>query len=228
MTIAVGQFSAPSFGTAATNTTAGINTSASGSSFFIFIVYIATSAAVGDNKSNTYSQVGSTLLNFVGAGVNAAIFQVTNGTGGSGHTATVTLTAGAASEIYLLEVTGGATASLVDAISSAFWNDDASSPYTSNNVSTANAIDLLVAFTATATSAGTEVLTWGNSFTQVVSEANAANFTSAIAQNLVSSTGTYNSTFTATGAGTSEAATAVVALKNAAAAPLTSVAWIRA
>lgn len=216
MTIDVGQASAGAFATATSVTTVGINTTASGSSFLIFAIDDGSSRTVSDNKGNTsnYSQVGSTLTNWLGFGINLSIWLCTNGTGGAGHTATLTPGASADLEVYLVEVTGGATASLVDALSSAFWNDDNATPFTSNNVVTTNATDLLLAFTATDISL-TETLTWGNSFTQVVADGNPGHFGSGIAKRLVTSTGTYASSFTSNNS--SQSATAVIALKSAAA-----------
>lgn len=216
MSIDVGQFATPVFFTAASGSTAGITTAASGSSFLVYVStdLNATVSSIQDSKSNSYSQVGTTLTNFLGFGVNACVYLCTNGTGGSGHTATANLSASADGEIYFVEILNGATASIVDALSSAFWNDDSATPFTSNNVVTANATDLLLAFTITGSSSGTETLTWGNSFTQVVADGSALRFTGGIAKRLVTSTGTYTSSFTAAGAGTTEAATAVIALKD--------------
>lgn len=219
MTINVGQASAGAFATGTSVTTVGINTSASGSSFLIFIIDdAATSRVPSDNKGNTasYVQVGSTLTNWLGFGIQLSIWLCTNGTGGTGHTATATVSPSADVEAYLVEVTGGATASLVDALSSAFWNNDAATPFTSNNVVTSNATDLLLAFTATDISTP-ETLTWGNGFTQVVADGNPAHFGGGIAKQVVTSTGTYSSSFTSTSA--SNAATAVIAFKDGGLAP---------
>ncbi len=217
MTIDVGQFSTPVFFTGASGASNAISSAATGSSFLVFVSTDGTQTvtSVTDNKGNTpYAIVGSTLSNFLGAGVSAVIYLFTNGVGGSGHTATANLTGSADAEVYLLEVVGGVTASLVDALSSAFWNDDSATPFTSNNVVTTNATDLLLAFTITGSTSGTETLTWSNSFSQVVADGNSAHFTTAIAKQIVSTTGTYNSSFTSSGAGTTECATAVIALKG--------------
>ncbi len=225
MTIDVGQASAPAFNNASPATTVGINTAATGSSFLIFVAYSATTMTVSDNKGNTanYVQVGSSLINFLGLAVDAAIYLCTNGTGGSGHTASATMTGGASiADIYLIEITGGALASLVDAISSAFWNDSTVSPYASNVAATAHAIDLLLGFTVTASVSGTESITWLNSFTQVSADGNSAQFTGGIAKRVVSSTGNYSVSFTSSGAGTTEAATALIALKDASGGIVTS------
>lgn len=217
MTIDTGQASAGAFATATSVTTVGINTTASGSSFLVFIIDdAATSRVPSDNKGNTanYLQVGTTLTNWLGFGINLSLWLCTNGTGGSGHTATATVSPSADVECFLVEVTGGATASLVDTLSVAFWNDDNTSPYTSNNLSTSNAIDLLIAFAGTDISTP-ETLTWGNSFTAVTADGSPAHFGSGIAKRLVTSTGTYNSSFTSSSA--IQAATAVIALKDGAA-----------
>lgn len=208
----VGQFSVGAFATGTSVATAGIVTAASGSSFLIFAIDDSSSRSVSDNKGNTYSLVGSTLTNWLGFGINLSIWLCTHGTGGSAHSATLTPGGSADLECYLIEITGGAAASLVDALSSAFWNDDAATPFTSNNVVTSNAADLLLAFTVTDISL-TETLTWGNGFAAVTADGNPSHFGSGIAKQLVSSAGTYSSSFTSSNA--VRAATAVIALKSA-------------
>lgn len=211
--IDVGQASAGAFTGGATSvTTTGITTSASGSSFIIYVSYVSgfSVSSIADSKSNSYTLVASALTGWLSA-TNSAIYLCTNCTGGSGHTATLNLSGSTQAEIYLVEVTGGATASLVDATPSTFWNDDTASPFTSNSLTSSNANDLLLAFTNTNGNT-TDTFTWGNSFTQVTADGNPAHFTGGVAKRVVSSTGTYNSTFTSSG-GTSEAASALISLK---------------
>lgn len=214
--IDVGQASAGAFGGVVTTiTTTAITTSASGSSFFIAVADDQSSSrTVSDNKSNTYTQVGPTLSNAFGFGVNASLYLCTSCTGGSGHTATVTFPTAADGEIYLIEIVGGASSSLVD-VAAASWSSDTSSPFTSNSITTTNAADLILAITVTITSGGTEILTWGNSFTQVSADGNTAHFTGGIAKLIVGSTGTYNSTFTSAGGGATAAGSAVISFKAA-------------
>lgn len=213
MTIAVGAFSAGAFSTTGTVTTAAITTAASGSSFVGFVADDGTTGNIPtDSKTNTYTRIGT---RFTGV-ANLGVYLCTNGTGGAGHTLNATSTGGSTDlEAYLLEITGGALASLVDAFPGTQWNDDLASPFTSNAVTTTNAIDLILAFTATVTTSGTETLTWGNSFTQVVADGSSAHFSGGIAQLITGSTGTFNSTFTSAGGGTAEAISTVIAFKNA-------------
>lgn len=93
---------------ATTATTPGVATTASGSSFLIGILTSAsqTITTVSDNKSNTYSLVGSALTYF-SAALKVAVYKCENGTGGTGHTVSVTIGGSDFLTVFFQEVTGG-------------------------------------------------------------------------------------------------------------------------
>jgi hypothetical protein len=215
MAIAPGQSASAASTTATSITTAAVTTAATGSSFLIGASIIGVTPAVSDSKSNTYTLIGST---FSKGGQVCGLYLCTNGAGGSGHTAIVS--GGALyNAVFFLEVTGGALASLVDQIPATQWNDDTSSPFTSNATSaTTQAAEMCVAFTLTVSSSGTETLNWSaNSYTQQTALGNANAITGGIATKVVSATGTQQTSFTSSGAGTTEAYVTLVTLEAAAA-----------
>lgn len=217
MSADVGAFGLPVFSSGSTATTAGVTTAASGSSFVIFLNDSGSGTrSVSDNKSNTYTQIGVT-GSFFGGASNTSVWLKINGAGGTGHTATGTLTGGTFLEVHgPFEITGGALASLVEAFPATMWNDDTATPFTSNSVTTANADDLLLSFTATGTSSGTETLTYANGFVPVTADGNSAQFSGGVAKRVGVAPGTYFSQFTSAGAGTTEALITVIAFKSAA------------
>jgi hypothetical protein len=76
-----------------TLTTASVTTQASGSSFWICaaVPTLMTVSAASDNKGNTYTQNGSTIVGFDSAS-DLYRFRSVNGTGGSGHTFSISIT----------------------------------------------------------------------------------------------------------------------------------------
>lgn len=197
-----------------------VTTQASGSSFYAFIGWAGSGAAptITDSKANTgWAQVGSTTVSSWDATVKCALFEKVNGTGGTLHTCTATFVGGqTVATLWFLEVTGGLTASIRDQTPAV--NDDSASPYTSNTATTTQANELLLAFAMTDSASGTETFTWGGTpaFTSIgEDETNAsANVTGSIASANVTSTGTYNSSFTSAGAGTTRGITLLITLKD--------------
>ncbi len=158
MTIAIGQHAwATNYGAAATTT--AVTTNATGSSFVIFtLIGSLGSPSVSDSFGNTYSLVGTT--GSADGFTTVAVYLCTNGTGGAGHTAT-SATQPSNNVVFFGEITGGALSSLVDQIASPQWNDDTSSPFTSNTTgATTQANEICLAFTTTSTASGTETLNW--------------------------------------------------------------------
>lgn len=203
------------------STSSGITTKTTGSSFFVFIVWLSSAATPvlsdtinGSSSGNTWTQIGSTLSGGFGGAVSSKVMYCQDGNGGTNHIATATWTGGS-SAVFLgfLEVVNGATSGILDQISSPFWNDDTSSPFTSNSVSPTQAVELLLAFTITGTTSGFETLTWGNGFAQIVGDGDASIITGAIADLTTSATGAVSSTFTSSGAGTTESITALISLE---------------
>lgn len=202
-------------------TTPSITTSASGSSFLLcLILAVGLAPTISDSKSNTYTLVGTTSTSIFGEIIS--MYLSTNGTGGSGHTASASWTGSGLGDLYLIEITGGATSGLLDQISSPQWNDDSSSPFTTNATGTlSQANELAVAFTATGTNSGTETLTWGNGFTQIDADGNSSGATGGTAFLVTSATTPVVASFTSAGAGTTEAVSMVATFKALAATSFT-------
>lgn len=224
MTINVTAVGTAGFSGARNATSSGGTTAATGSTFGILAIDDGTGRTPTDNKGNSpYVQVGVPFAGFA----NAAFYLFENGVGGAGHTANLVTTGGSPDcEVALLEFTGQSLSSIVDAIASAQWKDVSGTPggpFTSNSLTSANANDLLLALTVTFSTGGTEALTWGGGYVQVEADGSSAQFSHGVAKLVVSATGTYSVSFTSAGAGTAQAVTTLIALKQAgaAAAPFT-------
>jgi len=114
--------------------TSGLTTQASGSTFLL-VAFTPTGhfGSVSDNKSNSYTQVGTTQL-FWDDGAEMRVFRCINGTGGSNHVFSLNKTSGnadAEATLIVVEITGGVTA--VDDYAQAY---DAEGPLTAGNVDT--------------------------------------------------------------------------------------------
>lgn len=218
MTISVAQSGKKIENSSSTITTGNVTTAASGSGFFVFVCWYgsATFTSLADNKGNSYAQIGSEIAMSGDSTFKGRLYYVQNGFGGSNHNWTATLSAGAITTLLWCEVTGGVTSGLVD--QSPAGLQDTSSPFVTNTTgTTSQASELLLAFFGTY-SAGSETITWGNSFTQVVAEGNgAANCTAGVGQRLVSSTGIYTGSITSNQA--SETFGFILTLKDAGGGP---------
>lgn len=194
-------------------------TGGSGTVFSFFIEWYGSLSAptlVDDNKGNTFTQVGSSLTNNSDPSFFSALYECVNGTGGSSHVVTATFGETKASvSCFFHEIKGTATSSPRDQAPAGV--NDGSSPYTSSSATTTQADEFLMAYTATLSSSGTEALTWGNSFVSTGESFTDAdnNATGGCASRIVSSTGTYNSTVTSSGAGTSSTMCWIVTYKSA-------------
>lgn len=121
-------------------TTTGSGTTTTGSTFVICIdgYFNYNVDSVADSKGNTYTQVGTKNTN---GSVGVWMYYCENGTGGSGHTATVTPNGGGmAATIALIEITGAATASY-DQTADA---DDAAAPYTITSPTLSQADEVVI------------------------------------------------------------------------------------
>lgn len=171
-------------------TTDALTTQASGS---VFIVAAAAQAgginnAISDSKSNSY---GSPILDIEnGVGMGVKLWYCENGTGGSGHT--VTNTSIVDGTLYFLELTGMLTSGALD---QSAQNTDGSSPYDSSSITTTQAIETIIGMVGD--SGGT--FTAGNSFTKIQEETDSGLYwPSCLVARDVTSTGSYNTTFTST------------------------------
>lgn len=175
-----------------TTTTGSVTTAASGSSFLIGCLWphSDTVVSVGDNKGNTFVAQGS-VTDDPGDGFKAQWYLCTNGTGGTGHTFNLKISSTDPKALFVIEITGGATSSLVDGTPSGAL--DTSSPFDSP-VTTTNANDLIA--TLVASSGSTAVITFNGGFTALNTD---TSFTSAAtATQVVSATGTYSPAATTT------------------------------
>lgn len=190
MTIAVGQsvYTTGTYtGTPITSTS--VNTSASGSSFIVFCIGPASvTYTPTDSKSNTYVLQG-TQQNNTSDNISLAAYLCTNGTGGTGHTFSLAMSVHAGLEFYAVEVTGGATTSILDQF---FGNTGILGNPTPGPVTTTNANDLILScFKNNGTTATS--LTPAAGFTPVITTLSAGDV---VVQQVVSSTGTYDPSVT--------------------------------
>lgn len=210
-------------GSALVNNSSGGTTQVSGSSFYISIAWVSASATVpaitgkigGVADGNTYTQVQSTVTGTV-ASYHVAIFKCELGHGGASHVFTATWGAAVdVSTMFIIEVLNGAATSPTDQAPAGLL--DQASPYTSNVTgTTAQADELALAFAYTGSSSGTEVLAWGNSFAALDAEGNANSaMTGGTATLSLVSIGTYQSSFTSSGGGTTEAISFILTVKSA-------------
>lgn len=184
-------------------TTSGVTTT-TGSTFALFCSWGSAGTAVpSDSKSNTYTQIAA-----LSKGVKHTSWYKTNGTGGSGHTGTVTFNASEYPVLYFVEMAGAAASS-----------------YDGTSLATDQSADLNSITSGTLAQADSAVLTWyasgsGGARTYaasgytVSSETDGDNYwTSAVGRKTVSATTPVNATWTLDGGST---VLGIVAFKAAA------------
>ena len=187
-------------GAGANFTTSSSTTTASGSGFIVAaqientVSFSAT--AITDSKSNTYTQIGSTISQ---TGQKSAWFVCDNGTGGSSHTWTVNTTGTNYITAYVVEITTTNGAGITLAQNTG--KQDASSPFTSGSITTTTADAMLVAFLAGNSGSNPATHAESTGFTIRADQTNGpADWSGALATFLKSATGTYDSSWTETGA----------------------------
>jgi hypothetical protein len=178
----------------ATSTTGSLTTAATGSTFLIvFRDYSPATTTVTDTKSNSYTQIGSTVT--IGSTALSAWLCV-NCTGGSGHKPTVTKSSGDLGVVSFSEITGTATASATDGTAGAGL--DTSSPFDAT-VTTTNANDLIVGIGSGDGFTTTITYTPGAGFTLITAPSNSSG-TNALSLGVMTrnpgATGTYGPNFT--------------------------------
>ena len=176
-----------------TLTTTTVTTQASGSSFWICAaVPTGISVSASDGKSNTYIQTGSTISNFDSA-TDFYRFKSINGTGGSGHTFSISLGAVPAFDsLWAVEIknsTGGVDQQNAQVTSVSPFDSPSVTTGTANEVILGCAIDNSTAtgdnFTAATTYTLLDQITDGTQFA-----------TGASIGKAISSTGTFKTEFT--------------------------------
>ena len=145
MSASVGQTS-KGVGTAVSSQATGATGSSTvtGSTFVVGVIFDSaiTFTSIVDNKSNTYTQIGSELTGSVDTD-KTRLYYSANGAGGSGHTATITLSGNSRITVIFLEILSADTAAPLDGAASGLV--DAATPYTSPNLGTSGTDDMLVA-----------------------------------------------------------------------------------
>ena len=124
MTIAVGQSTKGALVNSTSDVVTGsVTTAATGSSFYIGVITsgaVPAITSVYDAKGNTYTRINVSVSS---GGVRVDEYLCTNGTGGSGHTFSVSYGGSTSyAEIFAIEITGGASASLIDQVNHATGN----------------------------------------------------------------------------------------------------------
>lgn len=184
--------------------TGAVTTQASGSAFIVAAQWsrnTATFASIADSKLNTYVLI-DTQLDWEGANGAARLYYCENGTGGTLHTATFTTTGTAGPMTVIFgEITGGLTSGILDQHTR---REDTASPYTlAAGLTTTQADELLLTFMAgnTGSNPGTHAESGLGSSTIQQQETNGSSFwTAALATAVKSSTGTFNPSWTESGA----------------------------
>jgi hypothetical protein len=191
MAIAAGQSVKAQSGSTVTLTSGAVTTTGSGSSFLIFPVYVTGNlASVSDSKGNTYTPIGTELTNG-GLGVSVRPYLCTNGTGGAGHTFSMTNSGTSVASLYALEITGGVTASLLDQFVASVVSSGP--PFDQGVTTSAQADELIVALGLSNSSSATVNYTVGGSFSKQQEQTDGATVVSGcLATRVVSATGTYN------------------------------------
>lgn len=171
-------------------TAAGTTTSGSGSSFLVAFLTANgdTVTSVTDAYSNTYSVV-TTVVETVN-GNKMWVYQATNGSGGTNHTVTVTMSSGGVAKISFTEITGAATASIVDQSNAVHDN---ATPY-SCAITTTVADSIAIAYATVIDGAGSGTYTANGGFTAY--QNNATTHPMAAAYKVLSATGTEDPAWT--------------------------------
>lgn len=200
-------------------TTGAITTTGGSGSVFLLFTYHEQSGegftSVSDSKTNSWTQVGSTLNN---GNHYTRVYKCEGGTGGSGHTFTNLYSSAAATALSVVELTGCATSNAVDQSTGLFDN---ATPFNSGSTSTtAQAAEMLVGYfrgdgggygpSYAVDSSSNPTSGWTIRLSHSEDSSGVPN---CIATATVSSTGAYNVAFTETGSG--EGHVIIVTVKEA-------------
>ncbi len=180
-------------GFAASFTTPGVTTTA-GSTIVVACAFQAgTFSSVSHSKAGSLVEIQNPGFDNFGTSIGSRLFYLTNNPGGAAHTFTLTMTGGAPGAILIMEILNAAVSSFDLGARQA----DATSPFDSPAIATTQATEMLAGFFITPT--GSAVVP-GNSFVEAIGDT--AVVPISLAYRLVSSIGSYNSSFTQTGSPT--------------------------
>lgn len=228
MAIAIGQSSKGATGSATSQATTAVNTSASGSIIVAGGAFQGTFSSQTDNKSNSpYVQVDSERIIDTANSAKIRMYYFQNAAGGSSHTTTLATTTAQPITALMCEITGAATSG---ALVASNGGNDASSPY-GNAVSVTppagNHILIAMFGGNSSSNPATQAETQGFTILSNAQETNGASFwTACLAYKIVTADGStaYTAQFTESGA--TEGGVILAAFKELSS-PI-SVAWLTA
>lgn len=211
--------------TGATSVTSAGATTTTGSTVFVGVHCRSpgqgvTISSVADNKSNTYTEVTGSPIGMDTDFSRGYLYKCENITGGSGHTFTTTVNTSTEIVMVVIEITGAATSS-IDSHNEVL---DTSSPFASGATgTTAQAAELVLGYIANNSGSNPATIAVSNATPSsgwtIPAGSNeqdgASLWPAGFAYVVVSSTGTYQSSFTASGA--TQAAVYTVTVKEASA-----------
>lgn len=176
-------------------------TTTSGSTLFAFVWWSsAPFTSITDSKSNTWTQIGAEQT---GSAHKSRLYYAKNITGGAGHTVTLNLGSADGCSIIMIEITVADTVSPID---QSDQRDDTTSPFTlAAGLTTTQASEVLLSFLAGTSSSNpaTHAESGLGSSTIQDEVLNGSTFwTGAVATKEVTSTGTFNPSWTESGATT--------------------------
>jgi hypothetical protein len=202
-------------------TTTGVTTT-TGSTFVIAVIIHSTASvtSVGDNKGNTYTQMGTTVAG--NAGSNKLLrYYCQNCAGGSGHTATIVTGTSIGPSIFFVELKG---VNVSGGPLIANQNQDSATPYTSPSSGSLSANEALVSVFVGSAEA-TATIAESSGFTVQETVTDGTNFwTGALATRVGTAASTYTASWTESVAGASNGppfAVSIDGFSEATATPIT-------
>lgn len=200
MTIAAGVSAKGRTGSGSAAVTASVTTSVAGS-IFVCACYWGgsqTFVSLGDTKGNVYTQIGTEQTSGTD---KSRLYYIENGVGGAGHVATLTVSGTTGVTLLMQEITGGLTSGSLDQNGA---RTDAASPFTlAAGLTTVQADELLITalFGDSGSNPGTHAETGLGLSTIQAEETDGTTFwTGAEATAVKSATGTFNPSWTESGA----------------------------
>jgi hypothetical protein len=157
----------------------------------------STFTSIASSMGGSFTQIGTESADATGGHATRGYY-LQNAAGGVNPTVTLTKGSGAFATLLVVELTGMLTSGVLDQQNRQL---DTASPFTSPSITTTSANEVLVGFAA-AEDFGTNVYAESTGFTINQQFSNGAtNWTCALGTRVVTATGSYNTSFTRTGAG---------------------------
>lgn len=195
------------FSTAVTTAATGSPT-VTGSTFLVLMEWGSTPTfvSIADNKSNTYSQIGTEISS---EGTKRRAYICQNGTGGAGHTVTTTISGNTGHALVFVEVKGVATSSQDQLVN---FTADSASPFTSGTTGTTTQADEMAVVLYWINEYTATTITWGNGYSEAIKYIEGGTGTLAVGYKNLAATGTQQASVTLS-AGTATSAL-IITLKD--------------